>query len=206
MRGFRPAAWHTASTIRRAVIGAERYGRLPYVARLLAENVLRNIGRPGCTLETLSALVDPAVPPDGAALALHVPRIIFPELVRHPCADGFGGVALRGRPPRRRSRSRHDADPDGFRGRPFPAGRRPRLARCCGAEHRARIPAQRRTIPLPEMGADRLRRRAGFSSGIWHHPPDQSRTDCAGDPCGSRRRAACRLPRFRSRRQIPTHP
>src|SRR6476661_2772442 len=63
----------------RAVIGAERFGRLPYVARLLAENVLRNIGRPGCTPETLSALIDPAVPADGAALALHVPRLIFPD-------------------------------------------------------------------------------------------------------------------------------
>src|SRR5690349_16906800 len=60
-------------------IGAERYAQLPYVARLFAENVLRNLGRPGCTLDILSALVDPKVPPDGCALALHVPRIIFPD-------------------------------------------------------------------------------------------------------------------------------
>src|SRR4051794_15799410 len=63
----------------RTVIGSERFSRLPYVARLLAENVLRNLGRPGCAPETLTALVDRAVPADGAALALHVPRLIFPD-------------------------------------------------------------------------------------------------------------------------------
>lgn len=68
-------AFHDA----RAVIGAERYDRLPYVSRLLAENILRNMGKPGCTPGTLAALVDSTVSPDSIALALHVPRLIFPD-------------------------------------------------------------------------------------------------------------------------------
>ena len=43
----------------RHAIGAEVYGRLPYVARVLAENIFRHIGRPGVTREQLDALVDP---------------------------------------------------------------------------------------------------------------------------------------------------
>src|ERR1700682_6212514 len=64
--------------VRRA-IGAEAYRRLPYVARVLAENILRHLGRPGVTREQLDALVDPAVAPDSAALPLHVPRAVMPD-------------------------------------------------------------------------------------------------------------------------------
>jgi aconitate hydratase len=64
--------------VRRA-IGAEAYARLPYVARVLAENILRHVGRPGVTREQLDALVDPAVAPDTAALPLHVPRAVLPD-------------------------------------------------------------------------------------------------------------------------------
>jgi aconitate hydratase len=63
----------------RRVIGAEAYARLPYVARVLVENVLRHIGRPGVTRAQLDALVDPAVSPDAVALPLHVPRVVLPD-------------------------------------------------------------------------------------------------------------------------------
>jgi aconitate hydratase len=62
-----------------AAIGADRYRRLPYVARVLAENILRHLGRPGVTRAQLDALVDPAVAPDAAALPLHVPRVVLPD-------------------------------------------------------------------------------------------------------------------------------
>lgn len=63
----------------RAVIGAGAHARLPYVARVLAENILRNLGRPGVTEDVLHALVDPGVAPDAVALPLHVPRVLAPD-------------------------------------------------------------------------------------------------------------------------------
>jgi aconitate hydratase len=64
--------------VRRA-IGADSYRRLPYVARVLAENILRHLGRPGVTRELLDALADPSVMPDAVALPLHVPRVVLPD-------------------------------------------------------------------------------------------------------------------------------
>jgi aconitate hydratase len=63
----------------RKALGVEAYARMPYVARLLAENVLRNLGRPGVTKDVLRALADPLVAPDAVALPLHVPRVIVPD-------------------------------------------------------------------------------------------------------------------------------
>ncbi|HLH94410.1 MAG TPA: aconitate hydratase AcnA [Xanthobacteraceae bacterium] len=63
----------------RAAIGADAYARLPYVARVLAENLLRNLGQPGVTEDVLRALVDPCVAPDAVALPLRVPRVIVPD-------------------------------------------------------------------------------------------------------------------------------
>src|SRR4051812_10131409 len=63
----------------RAVLGAETYARMPYVARVLAENLLRHLGRPGIGVELLHGLADPAVKPDTIALPLHVPRVVLPD-------------------------------------------------------------------------------------------------------------------------------
>ncbi len=63
----------------RAALGADAYARLPYVARVLAENLLRNLGAPGVTLGVLRALADPCVGPDAVALPLHVPRVLVPD-------------------------------------------------------------------------------------------------------------------------------
>src|SRR5947199_6606132 len=63
----------------RAALGADAHARLPYVARVLAENLLRNLGRPGVTAEVLRALADPGVAPDAVALPLHVPRVLVPD-------------------------------------------------------------------------------------------------------------------------------
>jgi aconitate hydratase len=63
----------------RAAIGADAYARLPYVARVLAENILRNLGRPGVTEDVLRALVDPDAAPDTVALPLQVPRVVVPD-------------------------------------------------------------------------------------------------------------------------------
>lgn len=63
----------------RAALGTDAHARLPYVARVLAENLLRNLGRPGVTENVLRALADPRVAPDTVALPLHVPRVIVPD-------------------------------------------------------------------------------------------------------------------------------
>jgi aconitate hydratase len=73
--GSRTYAFHDV----RAAIGADAYVRLPYLARVLAENILRNLGRPGVTEEVLRALVDPGVVPHSVALPLHVPRVLVPD-------------------------------------------------------------------------------------------------------------------------------
>jgi aconitate hydratase len=62
-----------------AALGAESYARLPYVARVLAENLLRNLGRPGVTEDVLHGLVDPKIAPDTIALPLQVPRVVVPD-------------------------------------------------------------------------------------------------------------------------------
>src|SRR5882672_2758630 len=64
--------------VRRA-LGTDAYRRLPYVARVLAENILRHLGRPGVTREQLDALADPAVAPDAVALPLKIPRVVLPD-------------------------------------------------------------------------------------------------------------------------------
>src|SRR5437762_7284081 len=63
----------------RAALGSSAYQRLPYVARIIAENILRHIGHPGVNREQLDALADPAVRPDTVALPLHVPRVVLPD-------------------------------------------------------------------------------------------------------------------------------
>src|SRR5256885_4313421 len=63
----------------RHAVGADVYRRLPYVARVLAENILRHLGRPGVAREQLDALANPAVAPNTVALPLHVPRVVLPD-------------------------------------------------------------------------------------------------------------------------------
>ena len=63
----------------RAALGDQSYARLPYVARVLAENLLRNFGRPGVTEDLLCAFIDPDVAPDTVALPLQVPRVVVPD-------------------------------------------------------------------------------------------------------------------------------
>lgn len=62
-----------------AALGAVRYAQMPYVARVLAENLLRHMGRPGVTTDVVAALADPDQKPDTVALPLHVPRLIVPD-------------------------------------------------------------------------------------------------------------------------------
>src|SRR5438067_3990973 len=63
----------------RHALGADIYRRLPYAARVLAENILRHLGRPGVTRAQLDALADRSIAPDAVALLLHVPRVVLPD-------------------------------------------------------------------------------------------------------------------------------
>lgn len=63
----------------RAHLGAGVYDQMPFVARVLAENIARNIGQPGFTEAALKSLIDRSVSPLTAALPLRVPRIIMPD-------------------------------------------------------------------------------------------------------------------------------
>jgi aconitate hydratase len=73
--GDRTYAFHDV----RAALGGPAHARLPYVARVLAENLLRNLGAPGVTQDVLHALADARVAPDTVALPLQVPRVLVPD-------------------------------------------------------------------------------------------------------------------------------
>jgi aconitate hydratase len=88
-----------------AALGAASYARLPYVARVLAENLVRNLGRPGVTEGVLRALTDPGAAPDSVALPLRVPRVVLPDSSGIPVLIDLAAlrsaVARRGGDPRR---------------------------------------------------------------------------------------------------------
>src|SRR6476646_9333517 len=63
----------------KAALGEQAHARLPYVARVLAENLLRHIGRPGVTDDLLRAFANPKIAPDSIALPVHVPRVVLPD-------------------------------------------------------------------------------------------------------------------------------
>jgi aconitate hydratase len=89
----------------RAALGAASHARLPYVARVLAENLVRNLGRPGVTDGVLRALADPSAAPDSVALPLRVPRVVLPDSSGIPVLMDLAAlrsaVARRGGDPRR---------------------------------------------------------------------------------------------------------
>jgi aconitate hydratase len=94
---------YTFHDVRRA-LGADVHRRLPYVARVIAENILRHIGRPGVTRAQLDALADPAVRPDTAALPLHVPRVVLPDSSGIPVLMDLAAL--------RSEVARHGVDPE----------------------------------------------------------------------------------------------
>src|SRR3954470_1115152 len=88
----------------RGALGAAAFARLPYVARVLAENILRHIGRPGVTRAQLDALADPGVTPDAVALPLHVPRVVLPDSSGIPVLMDLAAL--------RTEIARHGGDPE----------------------------------------------------------------------------------------------
>jgi aconitate hydratase len=57
----------------------DEYDRLPYAARVLAENVMRHLGEPGFTSKELDLLKDRGQAPGHSSIALRIPRVILPD-------------------------------------------------------------------------------------------------------------------------------
>ena len=113
----------------RAALGAEAYARLPYVARVLAENLLRHLGRPGVT-RGAAARARRSRRCAGRRRAAAARAARHPSgFLRHSGADGPRRAALGGRAPRRRSGARQRHGADRIHCRPFAAGRCARLGR-----------------------------------------------------------------------------
>ena len=93
---------------------------------------------------------------------------------RRPCRHARRDEEPRRRPaqdqPARAGRSRH---------RPLGHRRRVRHAAGLRQERRDRIPAQRRALPVPEMGPDGLQQLLRRAAGHRHLPPGQSRIPVA---------------------------
>ena len=188
----------------RSAVGDARFLRLPYAARILAENVLRNIGRPGVTAEVLERLVAPDAKPDSVALPLHVPRIILPDSSGIPVLMDLAAlqsaVAQAGHDPAVVKAAvpmtlivDHSLQVDA-------AG----SADAARVNLRAGVRAQPRALPLPEMGSGRVPGPRDLSARQRHHPP--------GPPRAGRRRhaprrganAGARLSGLRGRRRLRT--
>ncbi len=60
-------------------VGNDRFSRMPYSARVLAENVLRHLGRPGFGDREIDWLADRATTDGQSAIALMIPRVILPD-------------------------------------------------------------------------------------------------------------------------------
>jgi aconitate hydratase len=69
---------HGFADVRRHV-GDVPFDRMPYSARVLAENVLRHLGQPGFGAHEISLLVDRTTTDAHSAIALKIPRVILPD-------------------------------------------------------------------------------------------------------------------------------
>ncbi|MCB4771571.1 aconitate hydratase AcnA [Ancylobacter sp. Lp-2] len=63
----------------RTHIGPDVYERLPFAARILAENVTRHLGEPGFTTRELDLLADRRRVGGHDSVALRIPRVILPD-------------------------------------------------------------------------------------------------------------------------------
>ena len=115
---------------------------------------------------------------------------------------------------RRRSAEDQPAEPGRPRHRPLGDGRRVRQPARVPDERRARVPAQRRALRVPEVGAGRLRQLPGGAAGHRHLPPGEPRVSRADGldrqgPVGRDRRLSRHAGRHRQPHddgQRPRHP
>ena len=162
-----------------AVEGSES---LPYSLKILLENLLRTEDGANITADDIRALAgwDPNAEPS-KEIQFTPARVIMQD---------FTGVPVRGRPG-------HDARGDGRHGRrsgqdqsvgPGRAGDRPlgdrrrvRHRRLVRPQRGDRVRAEPGALPVPALGADRLRRLQGGAPGHRHRAPGQHRAPGPGD-------------------------
>ena len=175
-----------------AVEGSET---LPYSLKVLLENLLRTEDGANITADHIRALGcwDANAEPD-TEIQFTPARVIMQD---------FTGVPVHRRPRhhargRRRPRRRPGQDQPARAGRdghrPLGHHRRVRPRRRLRAQRRDRVPAQRRALPVPALGPDRVRRLQGRPAGHRHRPPGQHRAPRPHRHGPERRRAPTPTP------------
>ena len=170
------------------------YEKLPFSLKVLLENLLRTEDGANVTKAQIEALGSWV--PDGRARhrdpvhpgPRHHAGLHRRALHRRPRHDARGGQRARRRPeedqPARARRARHR--PLGHR---RPLRHRGRLR----AQRRDRVRAQRRALPVPALGPDRVRRLQGRAAGHRHRAPGQHRVPRPGH-LHARGRGSARAP------------
>ena len=192
-----PASSTRCPRSRRPGIG--KISRLPVSIRIVLESVLRNCDGKKVTEEHVRAARQL-----GAERRAHR-RDSVRRRARRAAGLHRRAAAVRSRRDAQR-RARHGQEPEGDRaagaGRPR---RRPlgddRLLRHAGrarSQHEARIPAQRRALPVHEMGHAGVRHVQGRAAGHRHRPPGEPRIP------GARRAPARTASTIPTRSSAPT--
>ena len=182
------------------------YEKLPFSLKVLLENLLRTEDGANVTKAQIEALGswDAAAEPD-TEIQFTPARVVMQD---------FTGVPVHRRPRhdargRRGARRRPEADQpalarrDGHR--PLRHRRPVRHRERARAQRRDRVRAQRRAVPVPALGPDRVRRLQGRPAGHRHRAPGEHRAPRQGHLRPPRRRRSARIPRHVRRHRLAHH-
>ena len=173
--GGRSYAYYSIEAAEAAGLGD--FSRLPAALKVVLENMLRFEDDRSVTLDDIRAFSEWA-----AAGGQQPPRDRLPSrprphagLHRRPGRGRPRRDARRDQGARRRPAEDQPLEPRRPRHRPFGDGRRVRHPARLPAQRRPRVRAQHRALPVPQVGAERLRQLPGGAAGHRHLPPGQPR-------------------------------
>ena len=182
------------------------YEKLPFSLKVLLENLLRTEDGANVTKAQIEALGswDAAAEPD-TEIQFTPARVVMQD---------FTGVPVHRRPRhhargRRSARRRPEEDQPALAGRdghrPLRHRRPVRHRERAGAQRRDRVRAQRRAVPVPALGPDRVRRLQGRPAGHRHRAPGEHRAPREGHLRPPRRRRSAGVPRHVRRHRLAHH-
>ena len=157
--------------------GLGDFGRLPASLKVVLENMLRFEDGRTVTVEDIRAFSEWAKQGgrNPREIAYRPARVLMQDFTGVPAVVDLAAMRDGDQGARRRPAEDQPAEPGRPRDRPFGDGRRVRHAARVPAQRRPRVRAQHRALPVPEVGAERLRQLPGGAAGHRHLPPGQPR-------------------------------